>query len=157
MVKWPLAGRIDLRRGVAALALMLGGALGAGMMSGGCAGVNGRAVLAAGYAASLAVQDRNGDGALDRGEVETLVEAAFPDSAKRGEGWRVLRAWLVAGYMGQDLDRDGRLTLGELLRGPAQAVQCVDMDGDLTLSEAEIAASVGRCPAGMLPNPEGAQ
>lgn len=152
MLKWPWAGRVDARRGVAALALVMGGLVtGAGLLGGGCTGVTGQAILSAGYAASLVAQDRNGDGMLDRSEVTAMVEAALPPEAQAGPGWSALRAWLVAGYMAQDGDRDGRLSLAELLSGPRAAIDCADVNGDRALSESEVAASMGRCPAGILP------
>ncbi|HEX8300746.1 hypothetical protein [Sphingomonas sp.] len=154
MLKWPLAVRADARHGLAALCALLGGGLLTmmGMMTSSCAGLGASQVLSAGYAAALATQDRNADGALDRGEVAGMVERAFPPERRTGQGWTTLRAWLIAGYMEQDRDGDGRLTLGELLKGGSRA--CADLNGDGMLSEIEVAASIGRCPTGMLPAPE---
>jgi len=155
MLRWPLAGRVDTRHGVAALCALFGGGLltAVGMMTSGCAGMGANQVLSAGYAAVLATQDRNADGALDRSEVAGMVERAFPPERRTGQGWVALRAWLIAGYMEQDANGDGRLTLGELLKGGSRA--CADLNGDGMLSEVEVAASIGRCPTGMLPAPVG--
>lgn len=119
MMKWPMAGCVDARHGMAALCMALGGGLltAVGLMTGGCSGAGAGQVLNAGYAAVLATQDRNADGALDRGEVAAMVERAIPPERRTGQNWAALRAWLIAGYMEQDANRDGRLTLGELLRG----------------------------------------
>lgn len=150
---WLLAGRVDARHGLAALCMALTGGLltAVSLMTGGCAGVGANQVLSAGYAAVLATQDANGDGALDRAEIAAMVERAFPPERRGGQGWTTLRAWLIAGYMEQDKDGDGRLTPNELLAGGPRA--CADLDGDGLLSEGEIAASVGRCPVGLLPVP----
>lgn len=155
MLKWPFAGRVDARHGLAALCVALSGGLltAVSLMTGGCTMVGASEVLSAGYAAVLATQDRNADGALDRGEVAGMVERAFPPERRTGPGWETLRAWLIAGYMEQDRDGDGRLTLGELLKAGAR--DCADLNGDGLLSQAEMAASIGRCPVGMLPLPDG--
>lgn len=156
----PWAGRVDARHGVAALCVVLGGVAATAMslMAGGCTSVEGRAALQIGVAAVAAAHDGNGDGALDRAEVAAMVEGAFPPEARSGPGWNALRAWLIAGYMAQDLNGDGRLTLAELLRGPsagASAVACGDTNGDGVTSAAEVAAGLGRCPAVALPLEDG--
>lgn len=155
MLKWPWAGRMDMRHGVAALCVALSGGLltAVGLATSGCAGLGATQMLRAGYAAVLATQDLNGDGALDRSEVAGMVERAFPPERRTGQSWVALRAWLIAGYMAQDGNGDGRLTLGELLKGGSAL--CGDLDGDGMLSDMEAAASIGRCPAGMLPAPDG--
>ncbi|WP_066798807.1 hypothetical protein [Sphingomonas soli] len=155
MVNWPWAGRMDMRHGMAALCVAMGGGLltVVGLATSGCAGLGANQMLRAGYAAVLTTQDLNGDGALDRGEVAGMVERAFPPEQRSGKSWGTLRAWLIAGYMAQDTNGDGRLTLGELLKGGSAV--CGDLDGDGMLSDVEAAASIGRCPAGMLPAPEG--
>lgn len=119
MLKEHLAGRVDARHGMAALCVALGGGLlaMAGLMTGGCTVTGANQMLRAGYAAALASQDRDGDGALDRSEIAAMVERAFPPERRTGPGWTTLRAWLIAGYMEQDANGDGRLTLGELLKG----------------------------------------
>lgn len=112
-------GRVDARHGMAALCVALGGGLltAIGLATSGCAGVGAGQVLSAGYAAVLATQDRNADGALDRAEIAEMVERAFPPERRTGQSWVALRAWLIAGYMAQDANGDARLTLDELLKG----------------------------------------
>lgn len=149
------AGCADARHGLAVLCMALSGGLlmAAGLATSGCTHIGSGQLLSAGYAAVLVTQDRDRDGGLDRGEVTAMVERGFPPDKRAAPGWATLRAWLVAAYMEQDADGDGRLVLAELLQ-PGRAA-CVDLDGDGQLSPAEVAASVGRCPAGTLPPPEG--
>ncbi|WP_294091605.1 hypothetical protein [Sphingomonas sp.] len=113
------AGRVDTRHGMAALCVALGGGLLTvlGLATGGCSGTG--QVLGTGYAAVLAMQDRNADGVLDRAEVAAMVERAFPPERRTGQRWTALRAWLIESYMARDRDGDGRLTLDELMRGGA--------------------------------------
>lgn len=157
MAGFPWTGRVDARHGMAALCVLLGGvaATALGVMTGGCTNADGRAALQIGVAAVAAAHDRNGDGAIDREEVTAMVEGAFPPEVRSGPGWTALRAWLVAGYMAQDRDGDGRLTLAELLRGPSEAGACGDGDGDGVTSASEAVASLGRCPVGALPAEDG--
>jgi len=122
------AGRVDARHGMAALCLALGGGLltALGLATGGCAGAGAGQMLRVGYAAALATQDLNGDGALDRGEVAAMVERTFPPERRAGQSWVALRAWLIAGYMAQDRNGDGLLTLDELLKAGPEALPLYD-------------------------------
>lgn len=128
MAGFPLAGRVDARAAVMAVCVVLGGgaAAGLGLMTGGCTAPETRAVLQAGVAAVAVANDLNGDGALDRGEVTAMVERSFPIATRTGPGWDTVRALLVASYMGQDRDGDGRLTMAELLAVPAPVPPPVD-------------------------------
>lgn len=119
MADMPWAGRVDARAGMAALCVALGGGLltAIGLATSGCAGVGAGQAVRAGYVAVLATQDVNADGALDGQEIAAMVERAFPPERRKGQSWVALRAWLIAGYMAQDKDGDGRLVAGELLSG----------------------------------------
>ncbi|MES2986882.1 MAG: hypothetical protein V4808_03155 [Pseudomonadota bacterium] len=116
------AGRVDARHRMAALCVALGGGLLTvmGLATSGCTGT--QQMLSTGYAAVLATQDANADGALDRSEVVAMVERALSPERRTGERWLALRAWLIESYMVRDANGDGRLTLDELLRDGGQVL-----------------------------------
>jgi hypothetical protein len=85
------------------------------LLTGACA-LNARTGIAVGAGVVVAVNDRNGDGVLDAGEVQAMVERAFPPDKLSGGFWDGMRASLTAAYRARDLDHDGRLTVAELAR-----------------------------------------
>lgn len=84
------------------------------LLTGACA-LDARTGLAVGTGLVVA-GDRNGDGALDTGEVQALVERAFPPARLTGGFWDGMRAALTAAYWARDLNQDGRLGPAELAR-----------------------------------------
>lgn len=113
-------------------------------MLGGCAVTHGQGAVEAGYGLLILANDRDGDGMLDRDEVAAMVDAAVPPE-RRGAGWPRLRGWLVDRFLEQDRDGDGRLALGEMVRGPVAGFQCLDRDGDGRVEGGEAAAGWGMC------------
>jgi Ca2+-binding EF-hand superfamily protein len=82
----------------------------------GCA-LSGAALLHAGSAALVAHFDSDKDGALSVAEVTAMVAATVPG---KGAELDALRAGLLAGYMANDRDGDGKLSMAELA-GAGQA------------------------------------
>jgi hypothetical protein len=82
----------------------------------GCA-LSGAALLNAGSAALVARFDSDKDNALSAAEVAAMVAATVPG---KGAELDALRAGLLAGYMANDRDGDGKLSLAELA-GAGQA------------------------------------
>jgi len=136
------AGRAPARPAAVHAGVLLAAAV---LMATGCTATGGRAAIKAGYGLLLARHDANRDGALDRQEIEAMVDAAVPPERRRGGGWDALRAWLVARYVAQDRDGDGRLGLDELVRGPLAAFQCIDADASGRVTPAEIEARWAGC------------
>lgn len=132
------------RRNVQGLALRAAAACALLAALGGCATLRGEAAIGAGYRLLVEAHDRDGDGALDAGEVEAMIDRAVP-AERRGAGWDRLRTWLVERWIEQDREGDGRLTPGELAAGPRAAFDCLDRDGDGRLGRGEVGAGWGLC------------
>jgi len=103
-----------------------------------------------GYQAVLAAHDRDGDGTLSRAEWTAMVGVSFPAQPRPGEevsNYGEVRTDLIALYDQFDTDRDGKLTLDELIRLPLATFDCMDSDRDLLLSQAEVQSGMDRCPS----------
>ncbi|MBO9622127.1 MAG: hypothetical protein J7500_05385 [Sphingomonas sp.] len=113
--------------------------LAAGMLVAGCTTLHGELAVRAGFGLLVTRYDADRDGGLNRAEIETMVDAAIAPERRQGAGWAALRAWLVARYLDQDMDHDGRVRADELARAPVAAFHCLDADasGRVTPGEAE--------------------
>jgi EF hand len=103
-----------------------------------------------GYQAVLAAYDRDGDRALSRAEWTAMVGVSFPAQPRPGEeasNYGEVRADLIGLLDQMDTDRDGKVTLDELIREPLATFDCMDSDRDLRLSQAEIQSGMERCPS----------
>lgn len=85
------------------------------LLTGACA-LDPRTGLAVGAGVAVAVNDRDGDGALDTAEVQAMVERAFPPATLKGGFWDGMRAALTAAYWARDRNQDGKLGIAELAR-----------------------------------------
>jgi hypothetical protein len=114
-----------------------------------------RAGLVASYTAMMKRIDTDGDGEASRAEWEAMVDASpMLQSLSISQAQRAgLRASLIAGFARDDSDKDGLLTLDELMARPLVRFACLDSNHDGKLGPAEIAANLDRCsvPAG-IPN-----
>jgi hypothetical protein len=104
-----------------------------------------RSALTSGYASVLAAHDSDGDERLGRAEVEAMIELMFPKNILAVSHFAELRDWLVADYSAQDADKDGYLTLSELLKGPIAAFECKDVNRDGRLTRPETEGGMSRC------------
>lgn len=117
----------------------------AGVLLTGCATLHGELAVRAGFGLLLARHDADHDGGLDRVEIEAMVEAAIPPERRQGAGWSALRSWLIARYLDQDSDHDGRVRADELARAPVAAFHCLDTDASGRVSPAEAEARWAGC------------
>jgi len=112
-----------------------------------------RTGLVASYTAMVKRIDSDGDGKVSRSEWATMVDAApmlqsQGLSAAQRDG---LRAALMAGFDQNDSDRDGSLTLDELMAKPLMRFACMDANHDGKVTQAEAEAGMDKCsaPAGI--------
>jgi Ca2+-binding EF-hand superfamily protein len=106
-----------------------------------------RAGLVASYEALIKRVDTDGDGKISRMEWAAMVEASpmlqsLSISQAQRDG---LRAALMAGFDQNDSDKDGTLTLDELLAKPLQRFACLDANHDGKVTQAEMDANADRC------------
>jgi len=105
--------------------------------------------LIASYTAMFTHIDTDGDGKVSRAEWETMVDASpMLQSPGLSEANRAnLRAALMAGFERNDSDKDGFLTLDELMAKPLVRFACLDTNHDARVSQAEMEANMDRCSA----------
>jgi hypothetical protein len=106
-----------------------------------------RAGLIASYEALLKRVDTDGDGKASRAEWTVTVDAApILQSLSLSPAQReAMRASLMAGFDRDDSDKDGMLTLDEMLAKPLFRFACVDANHDGKATQAEIAANMEHC------------
>lgn len=104
--------------------------------------------LASGYASVVAAHDADGDERLSSAEIAAMVELGLPKDIPAPANVTELRDWLIGFYAAQDLDKDGYLTLAELLKGPLATFECMDVNRDQRLSKREQEGAMGRCESG---------
>ena len=111
-----------------------------------------RAGLIASYEILLKKIDTDGDGKASRAEWTVMVDASpMLQSLSLSQAQRDgLRAALMAGFEQNDSDKDGFLTLDELLAKPLFRFACLDANHDGKVTQAEMEANMERCsqPAG---------
>lgn len=103
--------------------------------------------LIASYTAMFRHIDTDHDEKVSRTEWEAMVDAS-PMLQSRGlsEAQRNgLRAALMAGFEQNDSDKDGFLTLDELMAKPLVRFACLDANHDAKVTPAETAANMDRC------------
>lgn len=107
-----------------------------------------RAGLVASYTAMLKRIDSDGDGKVSRTEWAAMVDASpMLQSGSLSQTQRYgLRAGLMAEFDRDDSDKDGLLTLDEMLAKPLFRFACLDSNHDGTVSQTETAANMDRCP-----------
>jgi Ca2+-binding EF-hand superfamily protein len=99
----------------------------------------------------LKAWDRNGDGQLSRSEVEAMVNKSFrrmAQSIPAGEVHPELEAQrqqIADHYIAQDTNKDGYLSLSELVKEPLANFDCMDADHDGKLSKSEERSVIDRC------------
>ena len=108
-----------------------------------------RAGLIASYENLLKRVDTDGDGKASRAEWTVMVDASpILQSLSLSQAQReTLRASLMAGFDRDDSDKNGMLTLDEMLAKPLYRFACVDADHNGKVTEAEMAANMERCSA----------
>lgn len=104
-----------------------------------------RTSLTSGYASILAAHDADGDERLSGAEIAAMVELGLPKGVSAAPDVAELRDWLIGYYAAQDMDKDGYLTLAELLKGPLATFECMDVNRDQRLSKREREGSMSRC------------
>ena len=105
--------------------------------------------LVANYSAMFKRIDADHDDKISRTEWEVMVDAS-PMLHAQGlsETNRTnLRAALMAGFDQNDSDKDGFLTLDELIAKPLFRFACLDANHDARVTQAEMAAGMDRCAA----------
>lgn len=112
-----------------------------------------RTGLVASYTAMLKRIDSDGDGKVSRMEWAAMVDASpMLQSTSLSEAQRNgLRSALMAGFDQNDSDKDGELTLDELMAKPLVRFACMDANHDGKVSQAEAEAGMDKCsaPAGV--------
>jgi Ca2+-binding EF-hand superfamily protein len=108
-----------------------------------------RAGLIASYENLLKRVDTDGDGKISRAEWGAMVDASpILQSLSLSQAQReAMRTSLMAGFDRDDSDKDGMLTLDEMLAKPLFRFACVDANHDGKATQAEIAANMERCSA----------
>ena len=108
-----------------------------------------RAGLVASYTAMFKRIDTNGDDKISRAEWETMVDASpILQSLGLTQTQRdSLRASLMSGFDQNDSDKDGFLTLDEMMAQPLFRFACLDADHDARITQTEMAANMDRCSA----------
>jgi hypothetical protein len=97
--------------------------------------------------------DKDGDGKLSRSEVKTMVDASFrrmAQSIPAGQAHpelEIQRQEMLGFYASQDTNRDGYLTLDELLKGPLAIFACADVNHDDKVTKEEALGGFDRCPS----------
>jgi len=109
--------------------------------------------LIASYTAMVRRIDTDHDDKVSRAEWEVMVDAS-PMLQAQGlsEANRTyLRTSLMAGFDQNDSDKDGFLTLDELMAKPLFRFACLDANHDAKVSQTEMAANMDRCsgPSGL--------
>ena len=112
-----------------------------------------RAGLVASYETMLKRIDGDGDGKASRMEWAAMVDASpMLQSTSLSEAQRNgLRAALMAGFDQDDSDKDGALTLDELMAKPLVRFACLDANHDGKVTQAEADGGMDKCsaPAGV--------
>lgn len=108
-----------------------------------------RTGLVASYEAMLKRIDGDGDGKVSRMEWAAMVDASpMLQSTSLSEAQRnSLRAALMAGFDQNDSDKDGELTLDELMAKPLMRFACLDANHDGKVTQAEAEAGMDKCSA----------
>ena len=108
-----------------------------------------RAGLVASYTAMVKRIDSDGDGKVSRMEWAAMVDASpMLQSQGLSEAQRNgLRAALMAGFDQNDSDKDGSLTLDELMAKPLVRFACMDANHDGKVTQAEADAGIDKCAA----------
>lgn len=104
--------------------------------------------LTAGYELVLEGNDADDDGKLSTREVRSMVASSFSANNGKAPEHRKMHDWLVEDYAAQDTDRDGYLSLEELLKEPLATFGCMDTNSDDFLGQSETQAGLGRCDNG---------
>lgn len=103
------------------------------------------------YTGLLKHWDKDGDGRLSRPEVEAMVNDEFRRLARglpAGEVHPELqmeRQQMFDQIMARDTNKDGYLSLSELVKEPLANFSCMDADHDAKLSKAEVHSAIDRC------------
>jgi Ca2+-binding EF-hand superfamily protein len=105
-----------------------------------------REAMATGFAKMLHNWDKDGDGKISANELVIMIGDAFPSKYYASEAdAQSVREGALADYKDQDLDKDGFLTLSELLKEPMATFDCIDVNHDGVLQQDEIDSGVSRC------------
>jgi len=112
-----------------------------------------RDALVASYTKMFNHIDTDGDGKVSRAEWAAMVDASpMLQSLSLSQAQRDgLRAALMAGFDQNDSDKDGFLTLDELMAKPLVRFACLDANHDGKVTQAEAEAGMDKCsaPAGV--------
>ena len=108
-----------------------------------------RTGLVASYTAMVKRIDSDGDGKVSRMEWAAMVDASpMLQSTSLSEAQRNgLRTALMAGFDQNDSDKDGSLTLDELMAKPLMRFACMDANHDGKVTQAEAEAGMDKCSA----------
>lgn len=106
-----------------------------------------RAGLIASYESLLKKIDADGDDKVSRAEWAAMVDASpMLQSLSLSQAQRdALRSSLMAGFDQNDSDKDGFLTLDELLAKPLFRFACLDANHDGKVTQAEMEANMDKC------------
>jgi len=108
-----------------------------------------RDALVKSYTALFKHIDTDGDGKVSRAEWAAMVDASpMLQSLSLSQAQRDgLRAALMAGFEQNDSDKDGFLTLDELMAKPLVRFACLDANHDGKVTQAEAEAGMDKCSA----------
>ena len=114
---------------------------------------NTREHMVTGMGLLLKSWDKDGDSKLSNGEVQVMVDASFREMAKDASVGGMTaelekqRKQMLGFYASQDTNRDGYLSLQELLRAPLANFNCMDSDHDDKVSQEEVFRGMRQCPS----------
>jgi hypothetical protein len=97
----------------------------------------------------MSANDLDGDGRLSRFEWAAMISHTWPEQPPEPNlsNYRQTRQAVLAMFDEQDGDRDGYLSLGELVREPLAQFACMDRNRDGRISHREIWRAMSRCPS----------
>ena len=109
--------------------------------------------MVAGMSMVLKSWDKDGDSKLSHAEVQGMVDEGFRRIAIDASGGKMTadlekqRQEFLGFYASQDTNRDGNLSLQELLKGPLASFDCMDSNHDNKVSQDEVFIGMRQCPS----------
>lgn len=112
--------------------------------------------LISGYGKILKSWDKDEDEKLSQAEVANMVDMSFPKMDTHQSGNSIaddigrIRQELIGYYANEDHNKDGYLTIDELLKGPLSTFDCMDKNRDGRVSPDEASDAFDKCPSAKL-------
>ena len=132
----------------AALSLLLGVSLIANSQPPAGMDAASRSQMIADYTKVLNSWDKDGDGSLSKAELNAMNDAILARAHFSSDAdAKHFRDDLLAMDAAWDVNKDGFVSLSEMLKGPMADFDCMDTNHDNVLQKGEIAAGMNRCPS----------